>query len=1035
MEMLNQLFCWSRLLLCYKCLLTLTTALAANLTVDIQNFAFVPRALTVAPGDTVTWMNKDVSEHTSTSGTPTAPDGLWNSGALAQGQTFSFTFTNAGNFPYFCSFHSMLGSVTVQSTQPTGPAISITSPANDTTISAAGPVTFTASAAATGGTISQVEFLEGTTSLGVVTSSPYTLDVNLVAGAHTITARATDSNGATTTSTAITLTVGGGGTKISDPIPTKIPKGDISVDLELVADGFSSPIGMAAPDDGTGRLFVYDQVGFVYLVNSNGVKSPTPVLDVRDRLVQIDGNYDERGLIGLATHPNFAQHPLIYTYTSEPNGPMADFMIMYSDGTTNNHQSVISEWKIDPTNPDRVDPASRREILRVDKPEANHNGGTLRFGPDGFLYFTIGDGGAADDQGPGHSPGGNGQDKSKILGKISRIDVDARTSPNGQYGIPQDNPFIGQAGVVNEIYAYGLRNPYSFSFDRTNGTIYLADVGQNDVEEIDVITKGGNFGWPIKEGSFFFDPNGTANGFVTTQPVRAVPPDLIDPIGEFDHDEGDAIIGGYLYRGSRISAVSGKYVCASWGEFESATGRLFYLDGSQLKEFKIGVDDHALGMWVKGFGEDPTGELYVFGSVALGPSGTSGVMLKLLPAGTAPISTNSYLQKNLVSDLPDFAPITDTNLVNPWGLIAGPTTPFWISDNHSGLSTLYDSTGAVQSLVVTIPPPANGTPPSAPTGVIYNNTTNFLVGTNPARFIFAAEDGTITAWNSGISAVLKVDNSGSDAIYKGLALANSGGNDYLYATDFKGGKIDVFDSNFQPAKLAGAFTDPGIPAGFAPFNIRNIAGSLYVTYAQQDADKEDDVAGDGNGFIDIFDPAGNMIKRFASNGPLNSPWGMAVAPSSFGAFAGALLVGNFGDGRISAFDLNSGTFLGQLKNPNGILVWADGLWDLLFGNGNKGGDANTLYFTAGISGGGGKEGHGLFGSVQYDPQFSITRVAQNGDSIVIDWTARQGAFMLQKKAHLSDASWTDVQLLTDASVTLKMDGPSAFFRIVQKSSP
>jgi uncharacterized protein (TIGR03118 family) len=414
-------------------------------------------------------------------------------------------------------------------------------------------------------------------------------------------------------------------------------------------------------------------------------------------------------------------------------------------------------------------------------------------------------------------------------------------------------------------------------------------------------------------------------------------------------------------------------------------------------------------------------------------------MLKLLPAGTAPVSTNSYLQTSLVSDLPGLAPITDTNLVNPWGLVAGPTTPFWVADNHAGLSTLYNSTGGIQSLVVTIPPPANGTPPAAPTGIIFNNTTNFLVGTNPARFIFASEDGTITAWNAGTNAALKVDNSASGAIYKGLTLAQSGGQDYLYAADFHGGKIDVFDGNFQPAHLSGTFSDSGMQEGFAPFNIRFLNGNLIVTYAKQDDDKADDVAGDGNGFINVFDPAGNMIKRLISNGPLNSPWGLAIAPAAFGGFGGDLLVGNFGDGRVSAFDPNSGAFLGQLKNPNGILVWADGLWDLFFGNGNKGGDANTLYFTAGISGGGAKEDHGLLGSVQVEAGASttvtITSVERNGNNLVLKWTGGAGTLRLETKVNLSDPTWSDVQSISGGAATVPMAGPMAFFRIVQTTTP
>ncbi len=385
--------------------------------------------------------------------------------------------------------------------------------------------------------------------------------------------------------------------------------------------------------------------------------------------------------------------------------------------------------------------------------------------------------GQADDQGPGHSPGGNAQVWSKILGKIGRIDVDARSSNNGQYGIPSENPFAGQAGVVQEIYAYGLRNPYSFSFDRQTGEIFLGDVGQNDVEEIDKIVKGGNYGWSIKEGSFFFDPNGTNNGFVTTLPVRDVPPDLIDPIAEYDHDEGDAVIGGYLYRGSAISSLSGKYVTGDLGQ---AAGRLFFLDGSQVKELRLGLDDHPLGMFLKGFGEDSNGELYIFGSTNIGPSGTAGKMFKIVTPA-AVVLPNSYAQSNLVSDLYGLARFTDTNLVNPWGIAISATSPFWIADNHTGLSTLYNSTGAVLSLVVTIPPPVNGQGPSAPTGIIFNNTTNFeMVPGTPARFIFATEDGTIVAWNTGTNAVLKADNSGSGAIYKGLTLGSSGGSNFLF---------------------------------------------------------------------------------------------------------------------------------------------------------------------------------------------------------------------------------------------------------------
>ena len=401
-------------------------------------------------------------------------------------------------------------------------------------------------------------------------------------------------------------------------------------------------------------------------------------------------------------------------------------------------------------------------------------------------------------------------------------------------------------------------------------------------------------------------------------------------------------------------------------------------------------------------------------------------MLKIVPAGAAMPSANSYLQKSIVSDQPDLAPVTDTNLVNPWGLATGPTTYFWVADNKTGVSTLYDGAGQIQSLVVTIPPAPGEEPPSAPTGVIFNNTPDFMVDGTPAHFIFAGEEGTISAWTSGPQAVLKASST-SETYYKGLALASSGGKNYLYAADFRNRKIDVFDGNFQPATLAGSFNDPDIPVDFAPFNIRNIGGQLFVTYAKQDDDKEDDVPGEGNGYISIFNSDGTMVKRFASQGALNSPWGLAMAPVSFGEFSGALLVGNFGDGFINAFDPLTGAFLGQLKNPNGILVWADGLWDLLLGNGSKGGDPDKLYFTAGISG----EQHGLFGSVEFHPTFGITNVKREGNNLVISFRSAGGPFTLQKKEHLSDPEWTDVQSLTDTNATVKIEGAATFFRIAR----
>jgi uncharacterized protein (TIGR03118 family) len=336
-----------------------------------------------------------------------------------------------------------------------------------------------------------------------------------------------------------------------------------------------------------------------------------------------------------------------------------------------------------------------------------------------------------------------------------------------------------------------------------------------------------------------------------------------------------------------------------------------------------------------------------------------------------------YRQTNLVSDIPGLAPVTDPNLVNPWGLAVAQPTFLWVADNATGVSTLYDGSGnpggfpGQPPLVVIIPPTAGGTI-AAPTGTVFNGTGEFLVSNGIASgssfFIFASEDGGISGWNPTVDpthAILAVDNSGSGAIYKGLALASSGTANFLYATNFHAGKIDVFDSTFAPpapGTLTGDFTDPNLPAGFAPFGIQAIGSQLYVTYAKQDKDQEDDVKGPGLGFVDVFNTDGTFVRRFASQGTLNAPWGIALAPADFGEFSNDVLIGNFGDGRISAFDpapVNGG-FRGLLRTTNGSAIKIKGLWALVFGSGGPvGGPTNSLFFTAGIAG----EHHGLFGTL------------------------------------------------------------------------
>jgi uncharacterized protein (TIGR03118 family) len=371
---------------------------------------------------------------------------------------------------------------------------------------------------------------------------------------------------------------------------------------------------------------------------------------------------------------------------------------------------------------------------------------------------------------------------------------------------------------------------------------------------------------------------------------------------------------------------------------------------------------------------------------------------------------DGFLETDLVSDLPNRAKNLDPNLVNPWGLATSPASPFWVANNGVGDSTLYDRNGAPQPpgnnpphqpLIVSIPTPGDPLGTSGtPTGVVFNidlTGKGFQItdGTNsaPAIFIFATEDGTIVGWNPAINptgfdstkkgtyGIIAVNNSGdnftnpinpSGAVYKGIGIAQvdttvSPEGFVIYVTNFRSGKVEVYDSHFKPVPVtsvppglpAGAFTDPSLPNSYAPFNIVEIGRKLVVTYAVQDAKRHDDVAGQSHGFVNIFNLDGSGLQRFAQHGQLNSPWGVALAPAAFGEFAGDLLIGNFGNGHINAFDPGSGEFLGKVRDPHGQTIVIDGLWSLRVGNGSVGGDIDKVYFTAGLNG----ETHGLFGSL------------------------------------------------------------------------
>jgi uncharacterized protein (TIGR03118 family) len=319
----------------------------------------------------------------------------------------------------------------------------------------------------------------------------------------------------------------------------------------------------------------------------------------------------------------------------------------------------------------------------------------------------------------------------------------------------------------------------------------------------------------------------------------------------------------------------------------------------------------------------------------------------------------SFRQTNLVTDNQQLATatFTDTSLKNPWGISSSPTSPMWVSDNNAGVTTLYTGNGTKVPLTVTIPP-GQGSTQGSPTGTVFNGNSAEFAGD---RFLFATEDGTIAGWQGGPTAVTRVDNSKStpSSVYKGLAIGFDGLADHLYASNFRFGRVDVFNSDYTPA---GSFTDSKVPAGYAPFNVQNLGGVLYVTFAKQNADKHDDVAGRGHGFVDAFDLNGRLLDRLVSRGRLNSPWGLAIAPASFGALAGTLLVGNFGDGHINAYTLDEGEFKGELRSTDGAPIAIDGLWALRVGNGGgtpTSGDKNAVYFTAGIN----HENDGLFGTI------------------------------------------------------------------------
>jgi glucose/arabinose dehydrogenase len=548
---------------------------------------FVPQSRFIQVGDTIHW-NWASGLHSVRSGTVSDPTNEFSSGIHSPPFTFDHTFNTPGDFIYFCEVHGqmMIGAISVAGASPSPTATPTSTP----------------------------------TATPTPTASP--------------------------TPTA---------TPTATPLLPRIGKGPVRIELQAVASGLTAPVDFVSANDGSGRMFIVNQTGQI-LVLKNGQVLATPFLDVSSRLVALMAGYDERGLLGLAFHPGFADSNSpgfrkLYTYSSEPLNGTADFTVPHSSPF--NHQSVIAEWQVSAGNADVVDTTTRREIMRIDEPQFNHNAGQMVFRPsDRYLYIALGDGGNANDVGDGHNPtAGNGQDNTTVLGKILRIDPLAPSltpsssdpiSGNGKYRIPASNPFVANGAIpenVREIFAWGFRNPFRFSFDAVTDKLIVGDVGQDHVEEIDLVEPGKNYGWNKKEGTFLFNP---ANGNVTFD--SSPNPAFTNPVAQYSHDDGIAILAGFLYRASAIPALTNKYVFGDFSTtFNAAKGRLFYMDdlnSGVIRELRIGNVERPFGLFLKAFGRDANGEIYALASTNLGPSGTTGQVLKLVPAPASPALVN-----------------------------------------------------------------------------------------------------------------------------------------------------------------------------------------------------------------------------------------------------------------------------------------------------------------------------------------------------------------------------------------------------------
>jgi len=414
------------------------------------------------------------------------------------------------------------------------------------------------------------------------------------------------------------------------PSPTPLPR-DVNAALQLIADGFLSPVALAAPDDGTGRLFILDQNGVIYVLDTEGNRLSEPLLDLRSKVVELNPDYDERGLLGVALHPNFAENGRFYLYYSAPaRAGVPDRW---------DHTGNLSEFTISADNPNHADLDSERIILQIDQPQPNHNGGQVAFGPDGMLYLMQGDGGNWADVGIGHPPEGNGQALNTLLGKILRIDVDSAFP----YSIPADNPFVGQEDVLPEIYAYGFRNPFRASFDAGGDhSLYVGEVGQDFMEEIDKVVSGGNYGWPVREGTSCFNLASVSEPLASCATEGENGDLFLDPVIEYGRGIGRSTLGGYVYRGTALPELNGRYLFLDWVANQEIEGRkIYYADTDQAADslweyvaipLSMADGSNVPAFYSLSFGEDSENEIYLLTTDVYNPVGTSGKVYKIVPA-------------------------------------------------------------------------------------------------------------------------------------------------------------------------------------------------------------------------------------------------------------------------------------------------------------------------------------------------------------------------------------------------------------------